>query len=237
MAEFETPPEPQRTLITTRIEYLGALERVIGMVKRELRIFDPDLSELDFNARSRIEALRRILSGGRVHRVQIALHDVAHVSTRCPRLIDLIRMFPSGLVISRTEGEAARIQDRFVLADENHFVRRPVATQARGVVVLDDPQEAHGMRLRFEEIWESRDRKEPHGPSLPHHRTYGSRTRRFDELNSYRGARLGSPSCVKSALAAPAPVPGSSTVAMDHAPTCWCSMLRAPITPRLRSSR
>ena len=38
-----------------------------------------------------------------------------------------------------------------------------------------------------------RDRKKPRGPSLPHHRTYGSRIRRFDELNSYRGARLGSP--------------------------------------------
>ena len=27
----------------------------------------------------------------------------------------------------------------------------------------------------------NRDRKEPHGPSLPHHRTYGSRIRRFLE--------------------------------------------------------
>ena len=43
----------------------------------------------------------------------------------------------------------------------------------------------------------NRDRKKPHGPSLPHHRTYGSRIRRFDELNSYRGARLGSPKVSK----------------------------------------
>jgi len=40
---------------------------------------------------------------------------------------------------------------------------------------------------------ENRDRKKPHGPSLPHHRTNGSRIRRFDELNSYRAARLGTP--------------------------------------------
>ena len=43
----------------------------------------------------------------------------------------------------------------------------------------------------------NRDRKKPRGPSLPPHRTYGSRIRRFDELNSYRGARLGSPKFVK----------------------------------------
>ena len=43
----------------------------------------------------------------------------------------------------------------------------------------------------------NRDRKKPCGPSLPHHRTNGSRIRRFDELNSYRGARAGSPMLVK----------------------------------------
>ena len=42
------------------------------------------------------------------------------------------------------------------------------------------------------------DRKKPHGPYLPHHRTYGSRIRRFDELNSYRGAaRFGSAKLMK----------------------------------------
>lgn len=43
----------------------------------------------------------------------------------------------------------------------------------------------------------NRDRKKPHSPSLPHHRTNGSRIRRFDELNSYHGARLGSPKLLK----------------------------------------
>lgn len=155
MTEIETPPEPSRTLITTRREYLEAIERLLGMVKRELRIFDPDLSELDFNSQNRIAALRRILSGGRMHRVYIALHDVEYVRTRCPRLIDLLLIYPSGLFIYQTEGEAARVQDRFVLADETHVVRRPVATQARGAVLLDDEHEGHAMRNRFDEIWVS----------------------------------------------------------------------------------
>ena len=45
----------------------------------------------------------------------------------------------------------------------------------------------------------NRDRKKPHGPSLPHHRTHGSRIRRFDELNAYRAARLGTPRFLKKA--------------------------------------
>jgi len=155
MTDGESPPEPQRRLITTRKEYLDAVELLFGRVRRELRIFDPDLSELDFNAPARIACLRKILSGGRMHCVYIALHDVEHVSARCPRLIELLRIFPSGLVIYRSEGEAARAQDRFVLVDQNDVVRRLVARQARGALFLDDPHEAHGMRLRFDEIWES----------------------------------------------------------------------------------
>ena len=43
----------------------------------------------------------------------------------------------------------------------------------------------------------NRDREKPYGSPLPHHRAYGSRTRRFDGFNSYRGARLGNPRLLK----------------------------------------
>ena len=155
MADDDAPKEPQRTLITARQEYLDAAGRLFVLAKRELRIFDPDLSELDFNAQERIAVLRRLLAAGRMHRIYIALHDVEHASTRCPRLLDLIGTFPAGLMIFRTEGEATRAQDRFVLADDNHVVRCPVAAQARGAMFLADPQEAQAMRLRFDQIWES----------------------------------------------------------------------------------
>jgi hypothetical protein len=155
MAEIATPPEPQRTLITTRKEYLDAVDMLFGMVTRELRIFDPDLSELGLNGEPRIAALRRILSGGRMHRVYIALHDIEYVTTRCPRLIELLLIYPAELFIFRTAGEAARAQDRFVLADESHVVRRPVATQTRGALLLRDGHEGRAMRMRFDEIWES----------------------------------------------------------------------------------
>lgn len=148
-------PQPQRTLITLRSEYIEAAGRMLGLAQRELRVFDPDLAELDFNARASIDALRRLLSSGRTHRVYVALHDVEHVKTRCPRLLDLVATFPAALFIFRTEGEATKAQDRFVLADESHVVRRPVAAQPRGAIFIDDPNEAHAMRQRFDQIWES----------------------------------------------------------------------------------
>ena len=41
-----------------------------------------------------------------------------------------------------------------MIADDEHFVRRPVANQPRGVLVLNDPKECQPMRERFAEIWE-----------------------------------------------------------------------------------
>jgi len=87
-------------------------------------------------------------------------------------------------------------------------------------------------RLRY-----NRDREKPRGSPLPHHRTYGSRIRRFDELNSYRGARLGSPMLLKkrngSAIA------NAGVFDSRHGP--WADLLvfhaSRTDTPRLRSSR
>jgi hypothetical protein len=52
-------------------------------------------------------------------------------------------------------GDAAKVQDCFVLADGEHLVRRPVTAQSRGVLVIGDPKECQPMRERFDEIWES----------------------------------------------------------------------------------
>ena len=86
--------------------------------------------------------------------MDIAL-SVEHVTKRCPRLITLMGSYTSALLIFQTRGEAAKVQDCFVLADGDHLVRRPVRTQARGVLVTNDPKECQPMRERFDEIWES----------------------------------------------------------------------------------
>jgi transglutaminase-like putative cysteine protease len=83
----------------------------------------------------------------------------------------------------------------------------------------------------------NRDRRKPRGLPLPHHRTYGSRIRRFDELNSYRGARLGSPKVSKkrngSANA------NAGVFDSRHGPCADLLVFHASRTdtPRLRSSR
>jgi len=146
---------PERILLQTRSDYPEAFNRLLGLARRELRIFDPDLSELEMNSASRVQTLTRFLRGSRTHRIYIALHDVGHVTKHCPRLIALLASYTSAILIFQTHGDAAKVQDCFVLADGDHLVRRPVRTQPRGVLVLNDPKECQPMRERFDEIWES----------------------------------------------------------------------------------
>jgi hypothetical protein len=154
MAETEGAA-PERTLLQTKADYERGFGRILGLVRRELRIFDPDLAELQINSAERVETVARFLHGGPNRRIFIALHDVDHVSRRCPRLIALLGIYASSVFIHRTLGDAAKVQDCFVLADGEHLVRRPVTTQPRGVLVIGDPKECQPMRERFDEIWES----------------------------------------------------------------------------------
>jgi hypothetical protein len=155
MTESPAGPAPERTLLQTRGDYQLGFGRVLGLVHRELRIFDPDLSELEMNSTERVETLSRFLRGGANRRVFIALHGVDYVSKRCPRFITLLSIYASSIFIHRTTGDAAKVQDCFVLADGDHLIRRPVTAQPRGVLVIADPRECQPMRERFDEIWES----------------------------------------------------------------------------------
>lgn len=155
MSELPADTVPERTLLETTGDYLGGFNRLLGLARRELRIFDPDLSRLDMNSTRRIETLTRFLRKDRTRVVYIALHDIEHVSRHCPRLITLMGSYTPGIQIFRTQGDAAKVQDCFALADDDHLVRRPVTTQPRGVLIINDPKECQPMRERFDEIWES----------------------------------------------------------------------------------
>jgi hypothetical protein len=155
VGEIQREAAPLRRLLTTRSEYLEGFSRLLGLARRDLRIFDPDLSTLDINSPGHIGMLARFLRESRASRVLVALHDVEHVTRRCPRLIALLGSYTGRISINRTEGDAAKVQDCFVLADGEHLVRRPVTTQTRGVLVTDDPGECQPMLERFDEIWES----------------------------------------------------------------------------------
>lgn len=148
-------PQPARRVITLRSEYLAAFDELVAHVRRELRIFDPDLAQLELNAPERVESLRRFLVANRDNRLYIAVHDPDLLMRAMPRMMDLLGQLSTNIAVHRTEEDAARAQDCFVLVDAEHVIRRTVAAHPRGIVLTDDQKEAHAMRERFDEIWQS----------------------------------------------------------------------------------
>jgi hypothetical protein len=148
-------PQPRRELLGSRRGYLDAFDALLAAARRELRIFDQDCAQLELNAPERNAALRRFLLESRDNRLFVAVHDPEHLKRGCPRMLEIVREFSFAIAIHQTEGEAARVQDCFVLADMEHFLRRPVAAQPRGVYIVNEYKDARLMRERFDEIWQS----------------------------------------------------------------------------------
>ena len=146
-------PQAEYLQFETEADYQRAADRLLAAPGRELRIFDPDLSSLKLNAPPRVEQLRQFLAASRTRRIYIAVHDPGHLTRECPRMMALLARFAHAIQVNCTYEEIRNIQDSFLVIDQDHYVRRPVAQLYRGALGLHDETEALAMRGRFMEIW------------------------------------------------------------------------------------
>jgi len=153
----ETPPaapESSYRQIAGVAESLAAIDEVIGAAQRTLRVFDFTLANRGFNTPGRAEGLRRFFVAGRVHRLQIALHEPEHLQRECPRLLVLLRQFPMSIEIHRTLAQARDAADPFVVADDHSVWHQLHHSQPKAIVALHSPADATPILQRFEEIWD-----------------------------------------------------------------------------------
>lgn len=146
-------PQTEYVPFDGEADFQRAVDRLLEAPGRELRVFDPDLASLRMNSPGRIERLTHFLLASRTHRLYIALHDPDHLTRECPRTMSLLARFSHAIQIHRTHEEIRDIQDSFLVLDQSHYVRRPVARFFRGALGLYDDTEALAMRGRFQEIW------------------------------------------------------------------------------------
>ena len=146
-------PQTEYLQFDTEAQFQQALDRLLAAQGRELRIFDPDLAGLRFNTPQRVEQLRRFLAASRTRRLYVAVHDPVHLTRYCPRMMVLLASYAHAIQVNCTHEEIRSIQDSFLVLDQNHYVRRPLAQLYRGALGLNDETEAFTMRTRFTEIW------------------------------------------------------------------------------------
>jgi hypothetical protein len=149
----DATPQTEYLQFDGEADFQRAVDRLLAAPGRELRVFDPDLAALRLNDAARIEALTRFLAASRTRRLFMAVHETDHVTRECPRMMSLLARYAHAIEVHRTHEEIRDIQDSFLVLDQSHYVRRPVAQFFRGALGLHDETEALAMRGRFQEIW------------------------------------------------------------------------------------
>ncbi len=147
----EAPPDYE--LFESEAAYQSAVDRLLAQPGRELRVFDPDLAGLRLNSPERIAPIERFLQASRVRRLYLAVHDPDYLAKYCPRMMALLKRHSHAIQVQRTHEEIRELRDAFLVLDAASFVRRPETASWRGVICLDDRNEAYAMRARFLEIW------------------------------------------------------------------------------------
>ena len=154
MSHTEAAPKPSYRPIAGLAESLAAIEEVVGVAQRAIRVFDISLSNRGFNSPGLTDKLRNFLVAGRAHRLYIALHETELLERENARLLMLLRQFPMSIEIHRTLAQARNANDPFVVADDHSVWHQHHYEQPRAVVALHSPADAMPILQRFDEIWD-----------------------------------------------------------------------------------
>jgi hypothetical protein len=147
-------PQPDYRILSGNAESLAAIESVVDVAQKTLRVFDFTLANRGFNSPGLAGKLRDFIVAGRAHRLLIALHDPDALARECPRLLALLRQFPMSIEIHRTVGEACNAHDPFIIADDHSVWHQLHHDQPRAIVALHSPPDALPISQRFDEIWD-----------------------------------------------------------------------------------
>jgi hypothetical protein len=149
----EPPFEPRLVALGSIAEQVAAIDELIGIGQRRIRVFDQDLSQTGWNQPTRIDRLSAFLRGTRGRRLDMIVHDTTYLETGCPRLLNLLRSFSGAITIYRTGEEARLATDPLLIVDDRHYLHRFHFEQARATMGIEQPEQTRPLAGRFDEIW------------------------------------------------------------------------------------
>ncbi|MEW6313738.1 MAG: hypothetical protein AB1513_06795 [Pseudomonadota bacterium] len=146
--------QPQHQTLLGASDYEMALDTLLGKAGRTLRIFEHTLGR-SWNNAHRHDILRMFLHADRLNRLYIVVHRADNIARDCPRLMLLLKQFSHSIAIHETHDHVKSVSDPFAVADERHFLRRFHYVDMRGQFGQDDPNGAHQLIDRFNDLWEA----------------------------------------------------------------------------------
>ncbi|TMH57501.1 MAG: hypothetical protein E6H53_12785, partial [Betaproteobacteria bacterium] len=148
------PRLESRTVVLGSVaEQIAAIDELIALAQRRIRVFDQDLSQTGWNQPTRVERLSAFLRGTRGRRLDIIVHDTAYLETACPRMLNLLSNYSHAMTIYRTGPEARVATDPLLIVDDRHYLHRFHVDQPRATMGIEQPEQTRLFANRYEEIW------------------------------------------------------------------------------------
>jgi hypothetical protein len=148
-----TAPAPRHETLTSTAAQVAALDQLIALATRSIRVFDVDLSETGWNRAERAETVAAFARRNARATLQIVVHNTRWIESSCPRLTRLLRIYGHVITIRRTGPDAASAMDPLTIVDERHYLHRFHVEQPKAEFVVGDPHAAKPLIERFDEIW------------------------------------------------------------------------------------
>jgi hypothetical protein len=148
-------PIPHYERLFGREEAFTAIDKVLALATKQLRVFDMTLADRGFNSPARIELLKTYLLRSRENKLRIVLHEVYKLDSECTRLVNLARQFPSAVQIQKTLDKAKHAADPLIIADDHSYWHLLHFEQPRSVLQLRHELETAPWIDRFEQLWEA----------------------------------------------------------------------------------
>ncbi len=148
-------PVKEHRMLNGEAEYDAGVDEVIIRAQKTLHLFDADLKHGGFSSVQRFEAIRDFLLRGRSNQLVIILHETDFLTTRCPRLMNLLKTHGHNIHILKTHEHARGAGDPFIVADEMHYLHRFHQDDPRSLLAFNDHAGARQLEERFAQLLEA----------------------------------------------------------------------------------
>ncbi|MGB2833270.1 MAG: hypothetical protein WBC07_09990 [Methylotenera sp.] len=135
--------------------YEEAINIILATAQNELLIFDQDLSHGDFASLQKFDFFQQFLSENINSRLTIVLQSTAFFQEKCPRLFSLLAIYGHKMTVYETNDTAKHAKDCFVIADNQHYIKRIHIDQARFKYALNDEESVTQLNSRFQDLLEA----------------------------------------------------------------------------------
>lgn len=132
--------------------YDEAIHLILSKAQQRLLIFDQDLKRGNFSSLANYQLLENFLASNIASEVSIILQNADYFQQQCPRLNALLKLYQHKMSVYITDNSVKNIKESFMVADEEHYIKRIHIDQARFRYGLNDRTSTEVLHNRFLEL-------------------------------------------------------------------------------------